>query len=411
MPQLSLFECALPLHVPFVTALRRVTTARDVLLVLEDDSGRRGLGSAPPTLPLTGETTGTLLAFARDTVVPFLQGRQLPRSVEEVRALRQELDKLAAYNTCGKGALETALLDLLARTQNTPLHTLLASSPLVSQSPRGFATDVTLSIDAPEAMALRLHALARQGFPSFKVKLSGDASLDALRVDALAKACQALSLSSLRLRLDANEAFKVEEAIRFFQSMEDAYGTLIECVEQPVARDNWKGLKAVAKALRTPVYADEAAMSLAQCRFLVEQEACDGVVVKLAKAGGPLGFLDWCDVCAEAGVGVLASCMLECQASLMAAFHASTAFLQNHPAYARGERPFLADLDGALLLAASPFLAHEGLVFEQGLLRFSENNAQAAGLGLTVDTGAFIAVSETPLLREAGCYLLSPVGT
>lgn len=424
MPRVSLFECALPLHVPFVTALRRVDTARDVLFLLEDGAGQLGLGSAPPTLPLTGETTATLLAFFEHVVVPFLKKQPLPSAVEEVRELRRSFDGLAAFNTGAKGALEMALLDLIARKQALPLCDLFSASCPTSSTLarwsqagtpecRSFATDLTLSIDTPEAMALRLQASAKQDFQSFKVKLSGEPSVDAARVGALVEACK-LFASRPRLRLDANEAFGTADAVRFFRSMEDAHGEWLDCVEQPVARNDWQGLKAVSRALHLPVFADEAASSLAQCRFLIEQEACDGVVVKLAKSGGPLGALEWCELCAEARLGVLFSCMLECQASLTAAFHVLLAFVRAHPEYASpisAKNPvapvrLLVDLDGTLLLAGSPFLVGEGLIFEHGWLRLSEATASSSGLGLHIDSHALESrQGESARLRAAGAFV------
>ncbi len=407
--RLRTFACAIPLEVPFVTAHRRVTTARDVILCLDDESGMRGWGSAPPTLPLTGESTATLLAFLDDVAVPWLSStRRVPSRPDDARALMAELGRVAAHNAGAKGALETALLDLLARREGVPLFRYLSGSAARAVP---LATDVTLSIDAPDAMAARARVLARRGFRSFKVKLSGDAELDGARLMALAGARPEIAddigapLAELGFRLDANEAFDEEGALRFFSEAEGLFGESLEVVEQPVRRAEWKALRRLSRALTAPVFADEAAMSLSEVRFLLEEEACDGVVVKLSKAGGPLGFLAWCEACANAQARILASCMLEAQPSLAAAWHATQAFLALHPSYLMEGR-LRADLDGGLLLAADPFMGNGRLVARAGLL---STVGDSPGLGLEADARTWRLEGAAPpegLVEARGDYAL-----
>jgi L-alanine-DL-glutamate epimerase-like enolase superfamily enzyme len=59
-----------------------------------------------------------------------------------------------------------------------------------------------------------------------------------------------------RVRIDANQAFTADEAIRFITALEDE-GVNLELVEQPVPAGDWDGLARVTSAVRTPILADE----------------------------------------------------------------------------------------------------------------------------------------------------------
>jgi|GEM_PF-4010313 len=318
---------------------------------LTDAQGNSGFGSAPPTLPLTGETVASITAFLEEVVFPFLANEQRTGVFAEggIASCLARLEKLAAHNAGAKGALETALLDLEARRAGLPLFRCLGATGV----PPEMESDITLSIGSPKDMANRLRFHVGEGFRFFKTKLSGDSDADDARLVALAEAIASFD-EGLRLRLDANEAFgKDEEAIRFFSRWENRLGSVLQCVEQPVPRGNLKGLARVAAELRTPVLADEACLSEADFHRLLEADACDGFVVKLAKAQGPLGAARWMRQALQAQKIVLASCMLECHVSLSAMAHAACAIASEFPdAVATGLLLF--DLDGAHLLADSP---------------------------------------------------------
>ena len=83
------------------------------------------------------------------------------------------------------------------------------------------------------------------------------------------------------LRVDANRAWSVEQAVACIRTLED-YD--VEFVEQPCR--SLDDLREVRGRVSTPIAADESVGSARAVRRAVETEACDAVNVKLASAGG-----------------------------------------------------------------------------------------------------------------------------
>ena len=55
--EVRLGRISVPLRTPFKTALRTVSSVEDVIVEIHTDCGRIGYGEAPPTGPITGDTT------------------------------------------------------------------------------------------------------------------------------------------------------------------------------------------------------------------------------------------------------------------------------------------------------------------------------------------------------------------
>ena len=112
------------------------------------------------------------------------------------------------------------------------------------------------------------------------------------------------------LRLDANQGWTPDQAIRLIGALEDA-GADIELVEQPVPAADLDGLARVTAAVETPVMADEAVFSLADLTAVIERGAATLVNVKLAKAGGLAPAREQLALAAAHGIGTMVGSMME----------------------------------------------------------------------------------------------------
>jgi L-Ala-D/L-Glu epimerase / N-acetyl-D-glutamate racemase len=236
----SVLRLSIPLREPFVTS-SGVVSARELLLLrLEARDGTVGYGEAAPFEPSDG--------------VP--------------------LERAAAALTGGGGrrppqaraAEEIARLDLHARQEERPLA-----------EPRkdALAVNMTLAAGPPEEVAERARAGLRDGYACFKLKVG--LPDDAERVAAVRAAIGPWPA----LRVDANGAWSVDEAVRAIRSMEKHD---LEFVEQPCG--TLRELAEVRQRVSTAVAADESVGSLRELRRALELEACDVVNVKVAGAGG-----------------------------------------------------------------------------------------------------------------------------
>lgn len=246
---------ALPFRAPYVTASGTLTRREMVLLRVRDGEGRVGLGEAVP-LSLRG---GTTLA-------------EVVRELEEATAGapgEAELEgRGAALSAPARCALETALYDLRQKV-DTPAE--------ASEKPRYARCNATLVAGEPAAVAADAERWASAGFTTFKLKLGAPGGDDVGQVRAVREAIDPMA----RIRVDANGAWSVEQAVRVLKEIEPFD---VELAEQPVA--TMVELARVAAESPVPIAADESVTTLIDAERAKDSGACSIVGVKLSKVGG-----------------------------------------------------------------------------------------------------------------------------
>lgn len=225
-----------------------------------------------------------------------------------------------------RAGLSAAAWDLAGKQSGEPVWRMLG---LARPSVR---TSYTIAIGAPDEMLAQ--ARAASAFGTLKVKLGFDGDLD------LARRLK-LELPDVTFRYDANEGWDRERAASALAVLEDLDA---ELVEQPLKASDAEGMVWLKERTRIPLLADEAVLSLADLD--AAGEAYDGVVVKLAKAGGIAAGFALISACTELGLRVLIGCMVESSLGIAAALQLA------------GLADYV-DLDGALLLAEDPFTGIE----------------------------------------------------
>jgi len=261
----SLLRLSIPFRVPFVTS-GGVATARElVLLRLEASDGTVGWGEAAPFEPYDGVPLERAIA-----ALTGAGGRRPPQA---------------------RAAEEIARLDLEARQEGRPL-----AEPVKDALP----VNMTLPAGPPEEVAARAREGLSAGYACFKVKVGLPDDPD--RVAAVREAVGPWPA----LRVDANRAWSVEQAVTAIRAMEDHD---LEFVEEPCR--SLDDLRQVRGRVSTPIAADESVGSLRAVRRAVEVEACDVVNVKLASAGGFRAAREALRVARSHGLGAFLSSTLD----------------------------------------------------------------------------------------------------
>jgi L-alanine-DL-glutamate epimerase-like enolase superfamily enzyme len=312
-----------PLTRPFITSRRRVDVITGVIVEVELADGTVGHGAAAQTFGVTGESVASILGALNDPI-----GRALT-DPGEGRSLRGNAEAIAAScvgNLSAKAAADMALHDAWARTLDLPLAEALGGDTATV-----LRTDMTISLDTPQAMAQAAVAAHGQGFEVLKIKLGSDQRADLERLEAVHQAVPAAEF-----RLDANQGWDVKTAIRVIRTIEDA-GIPLQLVEQPVVGHDLKGLAAVTAAVDVPIMADESISSPHDAFEIAERRAADLLNIKLAKCGGIGQALAIADVARAAGLECMIGAMMEPRISITAAAHVAAV----HPAIT------LVDLDSA----------------------------------------------------------------
>ena len=246
------------------------------------------------------------------------------------------------HNTSAKAAVDMALWDLYGQLYSIPVYKLLGGAR------KTIATDITISVNAPEEMARDAISAVARGYNCLKVKVGANPTLDVERLTAVRKAVG----SDVYLRIDANQAWQPKQAVRILNQMQDQ-GLQIEIVEQPVAARDFEGLKYVTERSYVPVLADESVFSPQDALTIMHMGAADMINIKLMKCGGLYNALKIVSAAEVYGMECMIGCMLEAKISVNAAVELACA------------KKIITriDLDGPVLCSEDPILG--GAVFAE----------------------------------------------
>lgn len=212
----------------------------------------------------------------------------------------------------------------------------------------------------------RLERLARgyvdRGFEKFKLRVAvGSFERDLERLAKL----RAIIGDGRSLAVDANGSWTAEQAVERVRAM-GAFD--LDYVEQPLARDDWRGLDTLAGEVATPIMLDEAVDSHEAVSRVLDHGGRVEAHLKLVKLGGITPVLEAARRLHAHGVRFMLGQMNEGGAATAAAAHAAMA-----------ARAPMAELYGADGLSDDPV---SGVWYERGHARV----ARGAGLGIELDT-------------------------
>ena len=293
----------LPLVAPFVIAARTATEAQNVRIRIETETGHGGDGASAPVGYVTGESVSSVLD-AVNAVGPALVGQP----VDRLGPLLARANALLTEAPAARAGLEMALYDVWARERRLPLWQHFGGRL------KQVTTDLTIPLVAPDAAAALARAAWADGFRALKIKVGDPSGPDAdlARIESVVSA-----VPHVRLRIDANQAFTPEAAVAFARALIDL-GAAVDLLEQPVAAGDVNGLKYVRQRTAIPIFADEAARSVAEVLHLLREDAVGGINVKLMKSGIS-GALQIIALCQAHGKKLMLGCMLETGLGIAAA--------------------------------------------------------------------------------------------
>jgi len=304
-----------------------------VKLVSGDDFG---VGSGNPT-DVTHETLASMESF-----LGMVPKRIVGSDENHPDKLHQRLDGIADGSTAAKAAVDMALFDLLSKRDKKPLYEFLGGKR------DRIITDMTIGIEPLETTVHRALEHTKSGFKALKIKVGLDLEQDIRRVIAVRDAVG----PNIQLRVDANQGYSVEQAIKFCETMETLQVTV---VEQPVKAEDYAGLKKVAESSNLPVMADECVKSVLDARMVAREGIADMINIKLMKSAGINDAVMINRLAEAADIGTMIGCMGEIQVSIAAGLHFALS----------SENVLMADLDSHFNMIDDP---SSGLVFEDGYL-------------------------------------------
>ncbi|HEY1953606.1 MAG TPA: dipeptide epimerase [Gemmatimonadaceae bacterium] len=337
-----------PTH-PFVIARGGYAHHRNVIVRITDDDGVEGYGEAAPNR-YYGESVPTVIA-ALGQFKAVLE-RADPFSLE---AIESHLNRILRGNASAKGAVSSALHDLVGKRLGLPVYRLwgLDSTQLPQSS-------FTIAIAGNDELERRVGEA--RDYPILKIKLGTDRDQEIVRIVRNAAPRK-------RLRVDANAAWTAKHAVEMSGFLADQG---VEMIEQPVPANDIEGLRFVRERSKLPVFADESCLVATDVARLAG--AVDGINIKLAKCGSLREAMRMVNAARALDMQVMAGCMIESSLGISAI--AQIAPLLDY-----------ADFDGAALLSNDPF---RGATISGGAIRLPDGPGLGALPAPSVDlTPAF----------------------
>jgi len=347
MPEISeviAYPLDLKLTEPFETAKGRKTVSPAAIIEFKLSDGTTAFGSATPVKYVTGEDVQTVLD-AVELCAQDLRGTDPLR----YQYIFQILQDILPEDHSARAGLEIATIDAFCKVTGISMcHFFGGATDQVE-------TDVTISICPPEVARESAQRAAALGFRSIKVKVGvADPEEDFERVRAIHEGAP-----QCNIRIDANQGFVPTTAVSFVNKLQSA-GIPITLLEQPVDKADTFGLRYVTQNTSIPVFADESAVTPFDAFRLLEQDAVDGISIKIMKSGLS-GALSIIAMCKAARKDLMLGSMLESGIGLATSIHF---------ACGTGAFKFL-DLDSYMLVADRPF--DGGFVAEGDILKADIN--------------------------------------
>jgi L-alanine-DL-glutamate epimerase-like enolase superfamily enzyme len=300
VPAVALHHEVLRLRTPLVTAFGELRQRELLILELTGRDGVTGRGESAPLTPYDGvpiEVAAEALAVYAGILQSF--------DDDTPGTLMLDACRDAADIPVALAAVDLALWDRAGKRAGRPVATLLTDRPL-ERVPVNATIGAIDRAGAASAAAAALQA----GYGCVKLKVGvGD---DAGRVAAV----RAAAGPAMLLRLDANGAWDVDEAVRMIDALSPAG---LELVEEPV--HGVDAIRAVRERVAVRIAMDETAEDFGA---LIAGGA-DAVCLKISRCGGISGLLAQAALVQAGGAEVYVASTFDGPLGIAAAVHVAGA--------------------------------------------------------------------------------------
>lgn len=296
---IRLHSVALPFVEPLRTSFGEEPFKTAILVELETDGGVIGWGEATAEIMpgYSSETMGTAQHILQEFLVPLLMGKTIGDATEVPDLIRS-----VRGHPMAKHAVEAAVWDAIAKTNNMPLADYFAAHLPTGHASRGYA-NVGVSIGIKPTVEATLDIITKrvnEGYKRIKLKIQPGWDVE------LARGVRAV-YPDILLMLDANSAYTLDDADHLKQL--DEFKLLM--LEQPLGHDDIFQHSKLQPQLASPICLDESIKSADDLRLALELGACRILNLKPSRVGGYTESLEIYRVCVETNTPLWIGGMLE----------------------------------------------------------------------------------------------------
>ncbi|RJT08044.1 mandelate racemase/muconate lactonizing enzyme family protein [Halococcus sp. IIIV-5B] len=306
---------------PYVTNHNSLDDMDRILVEVKTDEGLSGWGEVRSFL--TPEAT---ISVIEDGVQPLVLGQ----SPFELEKLRRQV--FIEYTNADMffAPVEVACWDIVGKALDEPVYKLLGGWTTPTQtetkhrSHQGeyddeMAVEIAycLGILSPEQSRERAAEVLESGYSVLKTKAGRDWKADVARIKAMHDEVD----GELEFRLDPNQGWTTDQAIRVGSSLADA-GIYLQYMEQPIRVNAHKSLASLKNQTRQPIGPNEDTYIPNNLRRLIDAGAIDVAVLDLTPAGGIAGLRQQAGIVEDAGLPMVHHCAFDLGVRTAAILHA-----------------------------------------------------------------------------------------
>ena len=265
-------------------------------------NGHIGWGEADPGgKHFDGENIQSTIRKLRHWA-PELIGQQVDQWVSKKRGL--------AYAGAPAAALDVACYDALGHALQQPVWQLLgqkANKKIDSLWP--------ISSGSSDDDLAMIEEYSAKGFRTFMLKMGNNSIED--DIQRLKTVINSVG-NGIKIMVDANQGWSLEQAKAFVDGTNDLF---IELIEQPVIANDISGMHELRKRANNFISADESAQSISQVKTILANQAADVFSLKISKNGGLTSCLEMANLIQKDNKLIMMNSMIELGITQAASLH------------------------------------------------------------------------------------------
>ncbi len=293
--KISIEERVLHFKQPAGTS-RGVYTERKIWLLHLEDGNRKGVGECAP--------------------LPQLSCDDIPDYSEKLRAFCDDVERTGKIDYETMRDYPSMLFGMETALEN--LKTSIALSLKERAGGEAFSIPINglVWMGTFDEMQQRIEQKLEQGFRCIKLKI-GAIDFEA-ELELLKKIRERFGPRELELRVDANGAFKFDEALYKLELLSQY---ALHSIEQPIKAGQWADMAELCREAPLRIALDEELIGVNdpdQKRQLLNIIRPAYIILKPSLHGGMMGVREWVDIARDMGIGSWITSALESNVGLYA---------------------------------------------------------------------------------------------
>jgi L-alanine-DL-glutamate epimerase-like enolase superfamily enzyme len=296
--RVSVYRMEAPLIRPYHTSIAEIPFFTTVLAVLFSE-GKHAVGESTPLLGYSFESPDQVWEFVRTRGADLL-GKETGKAYVSL----EPWQSTAPFATT---TLMTAL-EMLDPSLDS------CSAGLEGQVPIVGILNVSRSEEIPDCLS----GLLAEGYETIKVKVGFEIEKDIRKVQQV----QDLVGNRGMIRIDANQGYSYEDALKFVHSVDPGN---IELFEQPFPEDQWEAMRVFAPQCPLPLMLDESIYGMEDIEKARDGKCARFIKLKLMKAGSLKRLLQMGEKTVDCGFNLILGNGI---ATDVGCYHEALAYLQ-----------------------------------------------------------------------------------